>query len=405
MSFPTPRFVLTLVTSIGLAFTLQFQAKSQINMKVSNIKFATYNVSMESQNYETNKNAVLSEAILKRELATGDNKQIRNIARIIQTVRPDVLLLNEFDYIENPKEGIENFIKNYLNISQEGAEVIDYPYFYYQTVNTGQPSPFDLDNSGKKTQFGADAWGFGLYPGQYGMMLLSKFPIDTKNIRTFQHFKWKDMPNPLITRKVDGSNWYEPDAWNQFPLSSKSHWDVPITAGNYVIHILASHPTPPTFDGAEDRNGKRNHDEIRFWRDYINGEKSASYIYDDKNSTGGLKQKKRFVILGDQNASPDEGDAIISGIQSLLADPKVLQYPAPASKGGKEHTPNNINAKNHTAFWRMRADYVLPSSYGFKIIDSGVFWPAAGEPLSDLVQKRESSSDHRMVWVNTKIEN
>jgi len=33
--------------------------------------------------------------------------------------------------------------------------------------------------------------------------------------------------------------------------------------GGQVIHILASHPTPPVFDGVEDRNGRRNHDEIR----------------------------------------------------------------------------------------------------------------------------------------------
>jgi hypothetical protein len=54
-----------------------------------------------------------------------------------------------------------------------------------------------------------------------------------------------------------------------------------VKVGGKTIHVLASHPTPPTFDGAEDRNGKRNHDEIRFWRDYIS-EKTSNYIYDDK---------------------------------------------------------------------------------------------------------------------------
>ena len=53
------------------------------------------------------------------------------------------------------------------------------------------------------------------------------------------------------------------------PLSSKSHWDVPVRIGNVTLHLLASHPTPPAFDGAEDRNGRRNHDEIRFWSDYL----------------------------------------------------------------------------------------------------------------------------------------
>ncbi len=385
---------------LGLIFNFSI-AQSMTN--VNQIKFATYNVSMESQNYEKDKNATLSEAILMSELALGHNQQIKNIAKIIQTVRPDVILLNEFDYIANPKEGVETFIKKYLNVSQEGSLPIDFPFYYYSTVNTGQPSPFDLDNNGTKSQFGADAWGFGLYPGQYAMMLLSKYPIDLQQVRTFQNFKWKDMPHALLTKKEDGSNWYTAEAWEQFPLSSKSHWDVPIQVGNTTIHVLASHPTPPTFDGAEDRNGKRNHDEIRFWKDYIQGGKSSDYIYDDVSKKGGLNTHIRFVILGDQNASPDEGNAIITGIKSLLSDPLVNNSSAPASKGGAEHSPNNTFAKYHTAFWRMRADYVLPSKFGFNILESAVFWPAKGEPLSELVERRESSSDHRMVWVTLQI--
>jgi hypothetical protein len=52
----------------------------------------------------------------------------------------------------------------------------------------------------------------------------------------------------------------------------------------------------------------------------------------------------------------------------------------------------------------MRADYVLPSRLGFKVVNSGVFWPAKGEPMSELVEKRESSSDHRLVWVKVILE-
>ena len=35
------------------------------------------------------------------------------------------------------------------------------------------------------------------------------------------------------------------------------------------MHVLVSHPTPPTFDGPEDRNGLRNADEIAFWKQYV----------------------------------------------------------------------------------------------------------------------------------------
>ena len=85
------------------------------------------------------------------------------------------------------------------------------------------------------------------------------------------------------------------------------------------MHVLASHPTPPVFDGPENRNGKRNHDEIRFWFDYINNTQ-ASYIYDDNGNKGGLSPNQPFVILGDQNASSVEGDAINSSIKALITN-------------------------------------------------------------------------------------
>jgi len=390
-------FFILLALSSGAIFS---QSDSQNKIELT---FATYNVSMESDNYSPKGAMGKSEQLLINQLSAGNNAQIKNIAQIIQTVRPDVILLNEFDYIKDPELGVKAFIKNYLNVSQSGAVAIDYPYYYYSTVNTGQPSPYDLNNDGKLENFGSDAWGFGLYPGQYGMMLLSKYPIDANAVRTFQNFKWKDMPGALLTKKADGSDWYSKKAWKQFSLSSKSHWDVPVQIGAKTVHILASHPTPPSFDGAEDRNGKRNHDEIRFWKDYIS-ENDASYIYDDKGVKGGLSANSSFVILGDQNASPVEGNAIAEGIKSLLDHPKVNSDFTPASKGGEEFSPKNPFGINHTAFWRMRADYVLPSKLGFKYINSGVFWPAKGEPMSTLVEKRESSSDHRLVWVNVILE-
>jgi hypothetical protein len=74
----------------------------------------------------------------------------------------------------------------------------------------------------------------------------------------------------------------------------------------------------------------------------------------------------------------------------LLSHPEVNGDLPPASKGGAEHTSANAFAKNHTAFWRMRADYVLPSRKGFQILDSGVFWP--GKRRADGGPGRESGS-------------
>lgn len=371
-------------------------------MSTTQITFATFNVSMEAQNYlpagEAGDGTVLAEL-----LKTGEQPQISNIAHIIQLVRPDVLLLNEFDYIADPERGIKAFIRNYLNKAQGAAEPIDYPYFYYGTVNTGQPSGYDLDNDGNATDVGADAWAFGFYPGQYGMVLLSKYPIDSAKARTFQQFKWRDMPGFMPTKKADGSPWYSPEAWAKFPLSSKSHWDIPLNINGQTVHVLASHPTPPVFDGPENRNGIRNHDELRFWVDYLTPEK-AGYIYDDSGNKGGLAQPSRFVLLGDLNASAEgEGDAINSGISALYNHPAINNSTPPLSQGGAEHSPDNKHGAFHTAAWRMRADYVLPSKAGFTITDSGVFWPEKTSPLYPLVGSRGASSDHRLVWVKLEL--
>lgn len=99
------------------------------------------------------------------------------------------------------------------------------------------------------------------------------------------------------------SPWYSQEEQAVLRLSSKSHWDVPIQIDGKTIHVLASHPTPPVFDGLEDRNGKRNYDEIRFWADYVTPGK-GDYIYDDQGRVGGLTPGSSFVIMGDQNADP-----------------------------------------------------------------------------------------------------
>ena len=161
------------------------------------IVFATFNVSMEATNYLGRETDAASSEELAKRLATGTDPQIRNIAEIIQRSEADVILLNEFDYIADPARGVQAFIKNYLNISQQGAVAIDYPYFYLSTSNTGQPSPFDLDKDGVASGVKGDAYGFGYFPGHYAMVLLSRFPIDTENVRTFQYFRWSDMPGAL----------------------------------------------------------------------------------------------------------------------------------------------------------------------------------------------------------------
>lgn len=390
------------VTTILVITTWGCSQKVQQSVPApTELRVATFNVSMDATNY-LKRGEVGKGSELINSLKTN-HQQIRNIAEIIQHVRPDILLLNEFDYIKDPSQGIEKFIKDYLNKSQQGASPIDYPYYFYAPVNTGVSTEFDLDNNGKKSGNMADAYGFGHFPGHFGMVLLSRYPIDTKNIRTFQKFLWHTMPNAIKPKDPKtNENWYSDEEWQALRLSSKSHWDIPVTINNKVVHVLASHPTPPVFDGPEDRNGARNHDEIRFWNDYITAN-NANYIIDDNGLKGGIKINSRFVILGDQNASPVEGGALTQGIGSLLSNPLTNNDVIPSSTGGKENS-DSIHANNHTAGWKMRADYVLPSRTGLTINDSGIFWPTKTEALFRLIKTRSSSSDHRLVWLDLTVD-
>ena len=103
-----------------------------------------------------------------------------------------------------------------------------------------------------------DAYGFGAYPGQFGMAVFSRYPIDPTRIRTFQKFLWKDMPGRAAGRPGDAgaADWYSPAELAVFRLTSKSHWDVPVMVGSKAMHFLFSHPTPPVFDGPEDATGR-----------------------------------------------------------------------------------------------------------------------------------------------------
>lgn len=383
-------------------FTIFLLLVTSMYSHSQSVRVATFNVSMEGTNYLEPRQTPIGDE-LQKNLQDGEHQQIRNIAEIIQIVRPDIILLNEFDYSKQSATDVQNFIKHYLQVPQNNKNIIDYPYFYGSAVNTGVDSGLDLDKDKVVSRTKGDAFGFGYYPGHYGMLVLSKFPIQLEKVRTFQHFLWKDMPENLLAtiKGESGEPYYSQEAQNILRLSSKSHWDLPIKIGGHIIHLLASHPTPPIFDGPENRNGKRNHDEIRFWTDYLSPKAESAYIYDDKGKTGGFRGA-HFIIAGDLNASADEGDGLKSGIQGLLGDPLVNDLIVPESAGGEFHTPNNRYSAQHTAAWGMRADYVLPSS-SLEVKGSGVFWPKPDDPLFRLIKDRKSSSDHRLVWVDITV--
>lgn len=407
-----------------------------VSMTTRPVRFSQFNASL-------NRDA---QGDLVKDLSTPNNQQARNVAETIQRINPDVILINEFDYVaSDPLQPVRLFQQNYLSVSQNGSTPINFPYVYIAPSNTGIASGFDLDNNGTVVNtigapgYGNDAFGFGQFPGQFGMLLLSKYPIDTANVRTFQNFLWKDMPGNLLTNdptidnpdtplKENLKGFYSDEEIAVLRLSSKSHWDVPININGTIVHFLASHPTPPVFDGPEDRNGKRNFDEIRFWADYINPT-ASSYIYDDNGGRGGLPAGRNFIIAGDQNADPFDGDSFNNAARQLTENPRINNKVIPSSQGGVEgaedggandlHKGNprfdtaDFNDRLPNGPGNLRVDYLLPSA-NLNIRNAEVFWPTSNDPLFRLVGSRGDvftpfspalvpTSDHSAIFIDVDV--
>jgi endonuclease/exonuclease/phosphatase family metal-dependent hydrolase len=375
------------------------------------LRVATYNASLFDD---------ASGGLIHR-LESGD-PNARKIATVLQRVRPDLVLLNEFDF-DARHRAADLFQRDYLGVAQVGGgDPLRYPYRYLAPVNTGVPSGLDLDRSGRDRDTGLtgrdgttgrnrgnDAWGYGLHPGQYGMLVLSRYPIDDARVRTFQLLKWSALPGARQPRDpVTGGAWYPPEIWSQLRLSSKSHWDVPVRTPLGTVHLLAAHPTPPVFDGPEDRNGSRNADEIRLWAEYLSADArgaATTWLCDDQGRCGGLAAQAHFVIAGDLNADPADGAGLPGAIDQLLSHPRVDSSVVPRSAGAVERAadralPRTGDVGTHTgdfgpASGTLRLDYLLPSQ-GLRVRGSGVFWPISGSADAALTD----ASDHHLVWID-----
>lgn len=384
-----------LLLSAPLAWSFLHRRSAQAPVPV--VRFATFNVAMNRE----------QPGAMLAELRSGTCEQAQRIAEIVQRNEVDVLLLNELDR-DTAAEAATLLAERYLAVSQNGQPAIRFEFQFCGPVNTGEPSGRDLDRDGK-TDGPGDAWGYGQFPGQYGMALLSRHPILQDRVRTFQKLRWSRMPGALRPQ-----DYYSDEVWNALRLSSKSHWDVPIGIGPVgdarIVHVLCSHPTPPVFDGPEDRNGCRNHDEIRFWVDYLTPGKEA-WIEDDAGVAGGLPAAAPFVLLGDLNCDPVDGDARREALASLRSHARVAD-PEPKSRGGAEQSQQqwgeNANHRGDPALdtgdftdevgkgpGNLRVDFVLVDR-ALRTFGCGVFWPPSYEPTGRLV----AASDHRLVWVD-----
>jgi endonuclease/exonuclease/phosphatase family metal-dependent hydrolase len=345
----------------------------------------------------------------------SESPSARAVAAVIRTVRPDILLVNELDFSDTT-DNAELFESRFLAVEESdalGNPAWPMKFVFSSTVNTGVASGLDLNGNGQLSE-PDDAWGYGRFPGQYGMAVFSRYELELEDVHSFQNFAWSAMPGALRPYPEVGAPSFYPDAiWKKLRLSSKSFWDVPIATPLGRLHVLASHPTPPAFDGPEDRNGCRNHDEIKLIQAYI---ESQAFLVDDQGKRAGLAADDAFVVLGDLNSDPLDGGSKPQAIASLLRHPRVAQFPAPQSRGGEAAAREQGRANathlgdpsqdtgdfSDRDVGNLRVDYALPSA-NFEVVRSGVFWPTMDEVPAELrsaVKASLSASDHHLVWID-----
>lgn len=295
--------------------------------------------------------------------------QVAAITGIVAHIAPDILFLQGVDY-DAQLHGARALRDSFA------ARGVHFEHIFALPPNSGLATGVDLNGDGR-TYGAADAQGYGRFRGAHGMVLLSRWPIATELVHDFSDLLWRDLPDASLPH-LAGAPFPSAQAQAIQRLSSAGHWVVPIDHPNGQITLMLFAAGPPVFDGAEDRNGLRNADEVRLWSVLLNGGL-------------GPPPAPPFVVMGNANLDPERGEGRRWAIRDLLGDPRLQD---PHAKFGPtvdwdEPKPGNL-----------RVDYVLPST-DLEIKDAGVFWPQTDSQGQNLLSVDNiAASRHRMVWVD-----
>jgi hypothetical protein len=320
--------------------------------------------------------------IALRDILLGADVPTRK-ARIIAHLEPDVLVLSglDYDYGMVTAHALRDMIADHGTIL---------PYSFAFPSNAGLRTNHDMTGDGRDHS-ADDTQGYGNFSGQRGLVLFSRYPIDTERARDFSGFLWRDLPGA----QLPAPEW---DIWDMQRLSSTGHWDIPIRISEArQLNILVYQAGPPVFGGARPRNLYRNHDETAFWVSYLAGQLPMP-------PPGGP-----FVLMGGSNLDPYDGDGLNSIMRALLQSP-ALQDPRPESRGAvhaADHGASRTHIGPHaqdTVYWprapgNLRVSYILPSA-GLSVMGTGVFWPTPNDPEAALFGGPDASAvAHKPVWL------
>ncbi|WP_231575844.1 endonuclease/exonuclease/phosphatase family protein [Pseudorhodobacter ferrugineus] len=347
-------------------FALLVLAPTALAQQPDHLRIATYNADLSRR----------GPGLLLRDILSGADPQIAAVVSTLANLNADILVLTDVDF-DHDRVALSALADQ---LAKAGAP---YPHRFAKRPNTGMATGLDLDGD-TRLSGPRDAQGFGYFSGQGGIAVLSRLPFDTAAFRDFSDFLWQDLPDNVIGDSLDDSE------KAVLRLSTTAHWDLPVMLPDEGrLHLLIWHATPPVFDGPKDRNGRRNHDETAFWLALLDGTLPMA------------APDGPFVILGDANLDPVDGDGRNAAIRALLADPR-LQDPAPKGSHNRAEPDQNGDPALDTAlydFGGLRVDFVLPSS-DLRVAGSGVDWPKDAAPNAATLAR---ASRHRPVWVDIAL--
>jgi hypothetical protein len=303
----------------------------------------------------------------------GDDPQAAAVVTVIAALKADVLLLTGIDY------DLRGDTLAAL-ADRVAAAGLSYPYRLALRPNTGVATGLDLDGNGRKGE-PRDAMAYGRFAGEGGMAVLSRLPLDLTALRDFTGFLWADLPGNLRP----------PDTPAGQLLSTSGQYEVPVRLPDgRSLHLLTYYATPPVFDGPEDRNGRRNHDETGFWLRLLAGDLTIP------------PPARPFVLLGQPNLDPMDGEGLRDAIRDLLAL-AALQDPAPHGSNPRADPGQSGDPALDTALYAnlggLRVEQILPSA-DLTVAASGVLWPPDADPLAAVLA---AASRHRPLWVDLQL--
>jgi hypothetical protein len=323
--------------------------------------------------------------LLLRDILAGDDPQIAAATAVIARTRPDILVLTDVDF-----DAGSAAIGAFADLLRDAGA--DYPHRYSAQPNSGLATGLDMDGNGR-TGEARDAQGYGRYAGQGGVAVLSRWPIGA--VTDLSSLLWRDLPGATLPQR-DGLPFPSVESQAIQRLSSTVHWIVPVEAPDGPLDLLVWSATPPVFDGPEDLNGLRNRDELLVWQAVLDGQL-------------GPTPGPSFVLAGNANLDPVDGDGFVGAMAAFLADPR-LQDPRPSSAGGTAAADpaQKGDPALDTADWpdgtpgNLRVSYVLPSEL-WEVTGAGVFWPPPDDPASALLGGDGLvAGPHHLVWVDIR---